>query len=407
MLIRLFPLLFCALTMFGVYGADGVIQTGYGVKAKGMGGVAIALPQDGMIGASNPAGFALLENRWDLAFEYVKVHGTSEVVNNTLPGANVKARARNDIYIPEGGLSYHYSPKITLGVSLFGKGALNSFGRNLGTLNGKKKAYAQDTIVYFTPCIALSPYENHFLGIGLNLCVSYFKVNGLENLAPSIHPSHVSNNNFDWQPGVGLRLGWLWQVTPCFNVGATYETPTYISKYKKYKGLIPEKGNGNLPTNFGAGLAWRVLPNWLFGFDVMRILWSQEPLWGNRATLKHPFGSNKGTGLGWKDQMVYKIGLAWEAASYLTFRVGYNHGTYQIPPSQTLANMSILLTSERQATCGLTYQFDCQQELNLCYIHAFNHQTRGKNSIPPILGGGEANISYREDWAIVGYGRSF
>lgn len=388
------------------FAANGVFQEGYGVKSKGMGGVAIALPQESMIGAVNPAGFALLDNRVDLAFEYLKVHAISEVEGNSLPGANFKAHARNDVYIPEGGIALHYTPQLTLGASIFGRGALNSFGRNLGALNGTKKAYANDIIVYLTPCAAWQPVPCHTLGIGVNLCLSYFKINGLENLSPSIHPHHVSNNNFDWEPGIGLRLGWLWEATPTVNIGATYETPTYIHKYKKYKGLIPNSGDGSIPTNFGAGIGWRMHPQVLVGFDVMRILWSQEYLWGNRASA-HPFGSKKGTGLGWKDQTVYKVGVSYDANDRLTLRAGYNAGTFQIPASQTLANLSIMLTSETQATFGLTYKVGCKQEINLCFIHAFKHTVHGKNSIPAGLGGGEANFSYTEDWGIIGYGIVF
>lgn len=391
-----------------LFAANGIFLEGYGVKAKGMGGAAIGLPQDSMTGANNPAGFALIGNRFDLAIQYVKVHAYSQVKGNSLPGGNVKAYARNDIFIPEGGLSYQYSDCLSLGVSLFGRGAANSFGRNLGALNGQKKAYAQDNIVYCTPSVAWRPFNNnHIFGVGVNLCLSYFKINGLENLGPSLHPKQVSNNNFDWEPGIGVRFGWLWEALPCLNIGATFETPTWIQKYKRYKGLIPDSGNGNVPANFGFGIGWRVLPKWLLGMDIMRILWSSEPLFGNRATLNHPFGAKKGTGLGWKDQTVFKVGLAWEASSCLTLRAGYNHGTYQIPPSQTLANMSIMLISERHATCGLTYQLDANQELNLCYIHAFNHLVKGRNSIPPVLGGGEARISYCENWAVIGYGRTF
>ena len=37
---------------------NGLLIPGYGIKAFGMGGVSIALPQDSVTAANNPAGFA-------------------------------------------------------------------------------------------------------------------------------------------------------------------------------------------------------------------------------------------------------------------------------------------------------------------------------------------------------------
>lgn len=44
---------------------NGYFSHGYGVKSLGMAGVGIALPQDGLAAATNPAGEAFLGNRAD------------------------------------------------------------------------------------------------------------------------------------------------------------------------------------------------------------------------------------------------------------------------------------------------------------------------------------------------------
>ncbi|HJS39016.1 MAG TPA: long-chain fatty acid transporter, partial [Burkholderiales bacterium] len=48
----------------------GYFAHGYGIKAKSMGGVGIALPQDALAAASNPAGIAFVGNRIDLGAEW-------------------------------------------------------------------------------------------------------------------------------------------------------------------------------------------------------------------------------------------------------------------------------------------------------------------------------------------------
>ena len=44
-----------ALLPFSAGATTGYFQHGYGIKAKGMGGVGIALPQDSLAAATNPA----------------------------------------------------------------------------------------------------------------------------------------------------------------------------------------------------------------------------------------------------------------------------------------------------------------------------------------------------------------
>ncbi|MCE2969912.1 MAG: hypothetical protein LW847_06780 [Burkholderiales bacterium] len=45
---------------------NGYFSHGEGVKAQGMGGVGIALPQDAIAAATNPAGMAFVGDRFDL-----------------------------------------------------------------------------------------------------------------------------------------------------------------------------------------------------------------------------------------------------------------------------------------------------------------------------------------------------
>ena len=48
----------------------GYFALGYGVKSAGMGGVGIALPQDGLAAATNPAGTAFVSDRVDLGLTW-------------------------------------------------------------------------------------------------------------------------------------------------------------------------------------------------------------------------------------------------------------------------------------------------------------------------------------------------
>ena len=48
------------------FATNGYFSHGYGVRSIGVAGVSIALPQDGLTAASNPAGYLFVGNRLDL-----------------------------------------------------------------------------------------------------------------------------------------------------------------------------------------------------------------------------------------------------------------------------------------------------------------------------------------------------
>lgn len=54
------------------FATNGYFQHGYGIKSQGMGGVGIALPQDSLTAAINPAGMGLIGNRYDFGINYFK-----------------------------------------------------------------------------------------------------------------------------------------------------------------------------------------------------------------------------------------------------------------------------------------------------------------------------------------------
>ncbi len=49
----------------------GTFDVGYGSKSRGMGGCAVALPQDTYVGAINPAGMVWIGNRLDAGFQFL------------------------------------------------------------------------------------------------------------------------------------------------------------------------------------------------------------------------------------------------------------------------------------------------------------------------------------------------
>ena len=63
---------------------NGYFSHGYGVKSQGMAGVGIALPQDGLAAATNPAGTAFVGDRLDLGLVWFRPSRGAEISGNGL-----------------------------------------------------------------------------------------------------------------------------------------------------------------------------------------------------------------------------------------------------------------------------------------------------------------------------------
>lgn len=59
------------------YATDGYFSDGYGMKSIGMAGVGIALPQDAIAAANNPAGMVMVGDRIDMG---ISLLGQTEVL---------------------------------------------------------------------------------------------------------------------------------------------------------------------------------------------------------------------------------------------------------------------------------------------------------------------------------------
>src|SRR4029078_12565197 len=85
----------------------GYLPIGYGLKAQGMGGVGIALPQDAITAAVNPAGMAWIGNRLDRGAEWFTADRGSEITpGNTLGlSGSREANGRSSFLVPDFGIS--------------------------------------------------------------------------------------------------------------------------------------------------------------------------------------------------------------------------------------------------------------------------------------------------------------
>ena len=81
-----------------------------------------------------------------------------------------------------------------------------------------------------------------------------------------------------------------------------------------------------------------------------------------------------------------------------------HHGSSPITDGNTLFNILAPATVEDHLTLGATWAIDKKYEVTFHYMHAFEEKISGDNSIPPWLGGGEADIEMHQDSFGIAFG---
>jgi long-chain fatty acid transport protein len=392
---------------------NGYFSHGYGVNSEGMGGVGIALPQDALAAATNPAGMALIGDRLDLGLTWFRPEREAKISGT--PGGfsdgTFKGNGREDFFIPEFGFNKLINPDIALGVSVYGNGGMNtSYKGGIPLLNGLGKTSGIDYIQAFAaPTIAWKVTPSQSVGASVILGYQRFKATGIDNFTGiSVAPNNVTGLGVDDAYGIGLHLGWIGQITDKVSLGATYQSKTYFEKFDKYKGLFAGSGNMDAPSTFGIGISVKATSELTVAADVQRILYSDVNAIGNPVSRLLvsgvPLGLSNGPGFGWKDVTAYKLGASYNVNETLTLRAGYDHVDQPISSSEALFNILAPGIVQDHLTLGGTYKLPNKGELSFAYVHAFSDTVNGPNAIPASFGGGNVDLKMHQDSFGIAYG---
>jgi long-chain fatty acid transport protein len=394
------------------FATNGYFPHGYGMKAKGMGGVGIAYGQDAMAAATNPANMVLVGNRWDVGVEYFRPQRDASINGNAFPGVDGKydGNSSENYFVPEFGYNKMIANNMSLGVSVYGNGGMaTDYDKNPFTGFGATGNAGVDlSQLMIAPTLSYKLNENHAIGVSLKIAYQRFEAFGIQPFAIiSSNGAKLSNNGHDSSWGYGIGLGWTGQITPTVKLGATYQSKTKMQEFDDYKGLFAEQGGFDIPENYGLGMSWQATPQFVIAADVTQINFSKVRSVGNVLAEGGPLGANNGSGFGWDDMTVYKIGFAYDLNKEWTVRAGYNHGKQPIPKSQTFFNILAPATVEDHLTLGATWRLASGGEVSFAYMHAFEETVKGSNSIPAGFAGGNANLKMYEDSFGISYGVKF
>lgn len=395
----------------GAHATNGMFMIGYGAKSVGMGGTAIANPQDAMASATNPATMTWIDvntMRVDVGAEAF-VPDAEATMDKGTDGNGVRGTvvteksSANRFLIPHMGGAMKFNRKITMGMTAVGAGGGGSrYNTNLYNVlansgDPNETLGVNLMIMQMNPTLSYKLNKQNSIGASVIVSIATFRAFGVGtnfgNRALCGSFECMSNQGNDWAYGSGLRLGWMGRfLDQRLSLGVSGSTKVYMSKFDKYTGLFPDQGDMDTPAMFGVGLGYKLTDKLDVAFDVSHTLYEGVNAIGNPGpnpntdVLDIPgefFGESDGAGFGWENQTIYKLGMSYQYNNDLTLRAGWNYGKSPIPESDAIIlNIVAPATTEHHLTLGATYQLGqglmgADTEVSFVYMHAFEFEQYG------------------------------
>lgn len=416
------------LAMPGIASAtNGYFSHGYGMTAKGMGGAATATAKDSFGGANNPASMVFVGDRLDVGVDWFNPIRSAERTGGAGPAAGLNGQSDSgseNFFIPEFGYNMMMGDKMSLGVTVYGNGGMNTDYSNTGftcspagpvnnMLCGSGKLGIDLMQLVIAPTLAYKVAENHSIGISPLLGYQRFKAEGLQGFAgftTSGTSDNLTNKGYDSAHGWGARIGYMGKLNDMVSIGAAYSTKIAMGKFDKYKELFAEQGDFDMPENWNVGIAIKPIPKTTIALDYQRINYSGVNAVGNPSTNNAFLGTDNGRGFGYGDVDVWKLGAEFAYSEKLTLRAGYSHTNNPITPRDVTFNIIAPAVIEDHYTLGFTYGLDKESEITMAYMHAAENSVTGASL---FAGLGMANpgttetIKMHQNSLGIAYGKKF
>jgi long-chain fatty acid transport protein len=407
---------------------------GYGPLAHQAGGTSIAMGLDGFAGSSNSAKLAFVGDRLDLDVLFFSPH---REISRTGTGSpyDFSSTSKNTLFVlPEAGYAHKLDEQWSVGISLYGNGGLNTeFRDDTGIpdtnanparcgdapgnfLLGCGKLGFDLAQVIVAPTMAWRYLPGQSVGLSALIGYQRIKVYGFQALeGVSAHPDAVSNRGYDGSFGTGVRVGWFGRLMPWLDLGVAYSSRMYFDEFDRYRGLIAEGGDFDIPQNVGIGVAVRPARAWELGFDIQRVFWGDIRALSNgglnslQDPQNKPLGSKDGSGFNWVDRNSYRAGISYAVTPRLTLRAGATYGKRPVADSSADSITLNLFAPNPvwQVTAGGSWALDARNHLHLALGHYVEREFEGPSSTAALgLGGEEASRPHVET-LVLGWSRSW
>ena len=305
---------------------EGYFQHAYGLRHKALAGAGAASAEDATAISLNPAGLVDVGDQFNMGISlFMPVRGfDASGVAMMVPGSYDSKRPV--FVVPTLAYSRQLDANSAIGFSIFGNGGMNTtYKESPGPFGGGKTGV--DLMQMFISAAYARRFGNNFsIGIAPVLAIQRFKAYGIGAFGGlSVDGTRISNNGYSYSVGAGVRVGVTFKPTERLSFGASYQTRTWMTKFKKYRGLFAEGGDFDIPANLQVGIAYDISNDLKVMLDYRRIFYSDVKSIGNPGDTcaTNPLGSSNGCGFGWADTNTIKLGLEYHASDDLVLRMGY------------------------------------------------------------------------------------
>lgn len=384
------------------HATNGYFSHGYGTKNKGLAGGGVALSQDAMAAATNPAGMVWVGNRMDIGAAIFSPSREYTVSGDATPDAapafdltvGTVESDSNIFVIPHFARNWMLDDDSSIGLSVYGNGGMNTDYPGAAAPGGTYyggPAGVDLSQLFINTTLAKKLDAKSSVGISLIAAYQRFKATGLGAFAPfSSDGANLTDVGYDYSFGYGAKIGWQSEVNPGTTVAISYQTKMSMDNFSKYAGLYAEQGGFDIPSSWTMGLAYDTSDKTTLTFDIQKINYTDVP------SISNPFipniqtaqlGNATGAGFGWEDMTIYKLGYQWSTSEDWTWRAGYSHGKQPIGSGEIMFNILAPAVMETHITGGFTVKTDKDNEFTFAAMYSPGNDATGPNF---LSGGGGA-----------------
>ena len=412
------------------WATDGYFSHGYGMKSLGMGGASVTRTDDSFGGANNPAEMVFAGNRFDIGVDWFSPTRSAYRADAAIAPLNGSVNSdEKNFFIPELGFNWMLRPDLSLGVTVYGNGGMNTdypqgtfqcptpagfVPGNMLCGSGTLGVNLEQLII--APTAAYKVASNQSIGIAPLLAYQRFSVTGLQAFSPfSSAPGNLTNLGNASSTGAGVRLGYLGRFSEYVSLGASYSSRIWMRKFSRYEGLFADQGEFDIPENYTVGLGLHPTPAWTIALDWERINYNSVSSVGNPSTNQAPLGASGGPGFGWQDVNIAKLGVEYTINPAWIVRAGYNHSENPILSRDVTFNILAPGVVQDHYTLGFSYSINPKSELTMAYMYAPSKTVSGSSLFnalfappagPPNAGGTET-IKLSETSLGIAFGMRF
>lgn len=275
---------------------------------------------------------------------------------------------------------------------------------------GTTPVLVEDKIQVLSAVYSFKYNQSHSFGLSLDYFYLSHRRNGYQNAdnpARSVSPGHVTNNGMDHSNGLGLSIGWRWNITKSLTFGAAFVKKSYVGQYRKYRGYEPHHANNYIPATAGAGftylftqkLAGRLEVLWT---DLGNLPSSNNNVLSNGELNLNKRGSNKSPGPGSQDATFINLGLGYKVNSMLSLGVGFSH-RIKLPRrnSNIISHTYRIQAIFNILSFGVNFNYK-KNDFFLTFSHGFKNRESG--FLPKQVGGGKIVTNKHYDALSIAWG---